>query len=342
MAALKRENGDHFRDTLLSRGGKARRHGAVRQNFSARDPYVQPLLSAAASRRCAGHRRNKPKVMPAPCRIDAAQVSCAAFSLVATSGCAVVRVTQPDCVSRRCPSCGEPLPVPVLSRCSPCCRSCRSGEAALAFDPGQRLAFVTSVQGTANLQSQVDSGGHTGPGRGRCHLRRLSHGGELPAPDQFVAWLSDSSDDAYCRLHGLHGQRAGNCGQASLPKSGGPRSSVDGAAVRGRRGRSHRQWPGVPHLTSTNMANPARQPWPGRRPSAMAPGIFLYDMPDWSSAAAASSSPGIAGRHDGGMERRQGLNCATRPCTACKGKAAPCRRPGTVAAPAFLPATGTG
>ena len=31
------------------------------------------------------------------------------------------------------------------------------------------------------------------------------------------AWLSDSSDDAWCRIHGLDGKRADNCGQPVLP-----------------------------------------------------------------------------------------------------------------------------
>ena len=40
---LKRENGDHFRDTLLSRGGS---QDAMKlfHNFTGRDPYLEPLL----------------------------------------------------------------------------------------------------------------------------------------------------------------------------------------------------------------------------------------------------------------------------------------------------------
>ncbi|HSR64361.1 MAG TPA: M3 family metallopeptidase, partial [Xanthomonadaceae bacterium] len=40
---LKRENGDHFRDTLLSRGGSADAL-VLFKNFSGRDPYIEPLL----------------------------------------------------------------------------------------------------------------------------------------------------------------------------------------------------------------------------------------------------------------------------------------------------------
>src|SRR5438045_60619 len=40
---LNRENGDHFRDTLLSRGGS---QDAMKlfHNFTGRDPYLEPLL----------------------------------------------------------------------------------------------------------------------------------------------------------------------------------------------------------------------------------------------------------------------------------------------------------
>ena len=40
---LKRENGDHFRDTLLSRGGSQDAMKLFR-NFTGRDPYLEPLL----------------------------------------------------------------------------------------------------------------------------------------------------------------------------------------------------------------------------------------------------------------------------------------------------------
>jgi peptidyl-dipeptidase Dcp len=40
---LKRENGDHFRDTLLSRGGS---DDVMKffHDFTGRDPYIEPLL----------------------------------------------------------------------------------------------------------------------------------------------------------------------------------------------------------------------------------------------------------------------------------------------------------
>jgi peptidyl-dipeptidase Dcp len=40
---LTRKNGDHFRDTLLSRGG-SKDAMVLFHDFSGRDPYIQPLL----------------------------------------------------------------------------------------------------------------------------------------------------------------------------------------------------------------------------------------------------------------------------------------------------------
>ena len=40
---LKRENGDRFRETLLSRGGSAEAMSLFR-NFTGRDPQIAPLL----------------------------------------------------------------------------------------------------------------------------------------------------------------------------------------------------------------------------------------------------------------------------------------------------------
>jgi hypothetical protein len=48
-----------------------------------------------------------------------------------------------------------------------------------------------------------------------------------------VAWLSDSADDAYCRIHGETGKKAANCGQATLPAAAGPWVRTDGAPFAG-------------------------------------------------------------------------------------------------------------
>jgi hypothetical protein len=46
----------------------------------------------------------------------------------------------------------------------------------------------------------------------------------------FVAWLSDDSDDAYCRVHGLSGKKVNRCGEDVLPSSAGGWRRTDGVA----------------------------------------------------------------------------------------------------------------
>ena len=50
---LKRENGDRFRETLLSRGGSADALGLFK-NFTGRDPYIEPLLKRRGLDRAPG------------------------------------------------------------------------------------------------------------------------------------------------------------------------------------------------------------------------------------------------------------------------------------------------
>ncbi len=112
--------------------------------------------------------------------------------------------------------------------------ACAVSSAALlgAGGDGQRdpprYAFVTSVFGTGDLSSWADAGGFTGLAAGDavCQARAAAAG--LANPGGFVAWLSDSGADAYCRVHGLPGTKAGNCGQATLPASAGPWLRLDG------------------------------------------------------------------------------------------------------------------
>jgi len=55
---LKRENGDHFRETLLSRGGSAEALSLFK-NFTGRDPYIEPLLKRRGLDRAPGPDDNK-------------------------------------------------------------------------------------------------------------------------------------------------------------------------------------------------------------------------------------------------------------------------------------------
>jgi len=89
--------------------------------------------------------------------------------------------------------------------------------------------FVTSVTGTGDLSTWADTGGVSGliGADMVCRARALAAG--LDNANLFVAWLSDSSDDAYCRIHGMSGTKASNCGGLpSLPSYAGPWARTDG------------------------------------------------------------------------------------------------------------------
>jgi len=92
-----------------------------------------------------------------------------------------------------------------------------------------RVAFVTSVNGTGNLGSWADAGGETGVDAGDAICRARAAAGGLANASSFVAWLSTSTDDAYCRLHGFSGTKATDCGQVQLPVDAGPWNRTDGA-----------------------------------------------------------------------------------------------------------------
>jgi peptidyl-dipeptidase Dcp len=60
---LKRENGDHFRDTLLSRGGSADALSLFK-NFTGRDPYIEPLLKRRGLEQKPGADDSAPATSP--------------------------------------------------------------------------------------------------------------------------------------------------------------------------------------------------------------------------------------------------------------------------------------
>jgi len=90
------------------------------------------------------------------------------------------------------------------------------------------IAFVTSTTGNGNLTSWPEAGNTSGLAAGDaiCQARATAAG--LADPPSYSAWLSDSSNDAYCRVFGLTGKKADQCGQASLPIGAGPWLRTDG------------------------------------------------------------------------------------------------------------------
>lgn len=105
-----------------------------------------------------------------------------------------------------------------------------------------RVAFITSVTGNGDLSSWDDADGASGLAAADAVCQTRAQAAGLANPGNFVAWLSDSDDDAYCRLHGLSGKRADNCGQAELPSAAGPWVRTDGFPFS----------PGVSQLTASS------------------------------------------------------------------------------------------
>lgn len=91
------------------------------------------------------------------------------------------------------------------------------------------VAFVTSTTGTGDLSSWADAGRATGAAAGDAICQ--AHADRAGLSGTFVAWLSDSTDDAYCRVAGASGAVADDCGAATkgaLPTDGGPWVRTDG------------------------------------------------------------------------------------------------------------------
>jgi hypothetical protein len=89
------------------------------------------------------------------------------------------------------------------------------------------VSFTTSEAGIWNLSAWPSAGGASGLAAADviCNTRAAAAG----LRGAFVAWASDASDDAYCRVHGLPGKRAASCGRPALPGAAGPWVRPDGA-----------------------------------------------------------------------------------------------------------------
>ncbi len=93
-------------------------------------------------------------------------------------------------------------------------------------------AFVTTATGTGNLSTWTGAvGDGVAAGDSICQNEATAAG--LAHPDTFKAWLSDSTTDAYCHVHGFIGKKSANCGEATLPTSAGPWYRMDGEPFTG-------------------------------------------------------------------------------------------------------------
>lgn len=83
-----------------------------------------------------------------------------------------------------------------------------------------KVAFTTSITGSGNILSGWGVSAATGllAADAVCQARANAAG----LTGTFVAWLSDSQNDAYCRVQGFAGKKSNNCGLGSLPVAAGP------------------------------------------------------------------------------------------------------------------------
>lgn len=99
--------------------------------------------------------------------------------------------------------------------------------AASAADAQYRRAFVTSVWGNANFSSWPDAEpGTAGTDAADSICRARAAAAGLANPESFRAWISDSLDDAWCRVQGLTGRRDDGCNGAPALPGAGPWSLV--------------------------------------------------------------------------------------------------------------------
>jgi len=100
--------------------------------------------------------------------------------------------------------------------------------AAAPVDAAKLYMFVTSAMGPGNLAAWPDAENHSGLVGGDTICKTLALEAGLANPTAYRAYLSSSTDDAYCRLHGLTGKKSANCTQPSLPTGAGPWWRTDG------------------------------------------------------------------------------------------------------------------
>jgi len=97
--------------------------------------------------------------------------------------------------------------------------------------------FTSLASGSGDLSSWLGAGSgsqiETTKAADRI-CRAEAQRAQLPNADEYIAWLSDENDDAYCRAHGLKGTVAEQCGQDVLPDNAGPWVRLDGKSFGGK------------------------------------------------------------------------------------------------------------
>jgi fibronectin type 3 domain-containing protein len=106
-----------------------------------------------------------------------------------------------------------------------------TGASAVVTSPVNLLSFLTSETGNGNLSIWTSAAGGAGLAAADNVCQGLAIAEGLTGT--FRAWLSDSTNDAYCRANNLNGKKGSNCGQASMPVSAGPWIRTDGTPFTG-------------------------------------------------------------------------------------------------------------
>lgn len=91
--------------------------------------------------------------------------------------------------------------------------------------------FMTSTKGTGDLSTWPDAHGLSGLAAADEVCRTRAEAASIARSEAYVAFLSDTHDDAYCRVHDLHGKRSARCGMATLPTDAGPWYRMDDLAA---------------------------------------------------------------------------------------------------------------
>lgn len=87
--------------------------------------------------------------------------------------------------------------------------------------------FVTSSTGSGNLNTWPLADGLTGLQAADRICQNSASLAHIANPWQYIAWISSSQDDAYCRVHGLHGKRVNSCNTSQTLGDAGPWYRMD-------------------------------------------------------------------------------------------------------------------
>jgi hypothetical protein len=113
--------------------------------------------------------------------------------------------------------------------------SCQNGNTTCVCNAGYigsgttctraRMMFVTNSTGTGNLSTWSLAAGNTGLAAADAVCNAEAAAVTPTAlPGTYVAWMSDATSDAYCRVHNMTGQKATGCGlgAGNHPVAAGP------------------------------------------------------------------------------------------------------------------------